>query len=239
MIAAALMAAPVFAQSLVLPASPESRRISVAVDRGITHTNQLPAALQPLRKAMVGGRTVSVANLRRLADRKDSLAALKLVKLMRSGAAPGTTSDMAFYSAVAAGAGRKGMLDDMIGALYELDPATEPRARLSHYIRVLYGHAWAGNTMAQDAMIALNGEGRLFGPMGDATRARIVSAGGPRLVLSLAIKDLARDDLSTGDLTRVIGYLDNVQRNGDIALQAMAASLRVTAAARRDALAAN
>lgn len=231
-LAAGILAAPVLAEPLALPSKSEARQISVVVDRGITHTNQLPWSLRPLRKAMVGGAAMSIADLRTLADRKDSLAALKLVKLMRSGAMTETASDMAFYAAVAAGAGRKGMLDDMIAALYRLSPEVEPADRMSHYIRVLYGHAWAGNTQAQDALIALNGEDRLFGPMSDATRDRIVATGGPRMVLSLALKDLARADLDEAGLVRVRGYLERAERNGDLAIRAMAQTLTAQVEAR-------
>ena len=142
-LATGLLAAPTLAEPLALPSPPGARQIAVVVDRGVHHTNQLPHSLRPLRKRMVGGAAMSTADLRQLAERKDSLAALRLVKRMRAGEMKQTPSDMAFYAAVAAGAGRKGMLDDMIDALYRLNPETEPKDRVSHYIRVLYGHATA------------------------------------------------------------------------------------------------
>lgn len=236
---ATVLATATLAQSLVLPAPPESRKITVVVDRGITHTRQLRSPhLRYLRKQMVGKAAMAEADLRKLADAKDSLAALKMVKLLRTRDLRKNASDMAFYASIAAGAGRKGMLKDFIEALYLLDPKTEPKARISQYIRILYGHAWAGNTMAQDAMIALNGPGQLFGPMGVGTRERIVAQAADnhgRLVLSLAITDLGREGLTAGDLTRVIGYLTLAERHGDPALRTMAHSLRMVAEARRAA----
>ncbi|TNF21589.1 MAG: hypothetical protein EP318_06455 [Rhodobacteraceae bacterium] len=238
-LAAGLLASAALAEPMALPSDSDARQISVVVDRGITHTNQLPWALRPLRKAMVGGAAMSLADLRKLADRGDSLAALKLVKAMRSGAMPESASDMAFYAAVAAGAGRRGMLGEMIAALYRLTPGTEPAERLSQSIRVLYGHAWAGNTRAQDALVALNGEGRLFGPMSDATREKILTSGGARMVLSLAMTDLARKDLDEGGLMRVRGYLERAERNGDLAIRTMAQTLSAQVEARLAALAVN
>lgn len=233
----------VAAQSLTLPSSAESRRISVVVDRGITSTRQLPTtALRQLRKEMVSGAPMAEDDLRALANQKDGLAALKLTKILRQRGVAQNASDLAYYASIAAGAGRKGMLDDMIGALYFLSPATEPSSRISQYIRVLYAHAWAGNTQAQDAMVALNGPDQLFGPMSDATRDRIVAlsnTGNGRMVLSLAMKDMGRTDLNRAELNRVLGYLEIADRRGDLAIRAMAFSLAEQAKARRNALAVN
>ena len=71
---AGTLASAGLAQPLTLPAAPESRRIAVVVDRGITHARQLPTAeLRRLRKAMVGNRPLRDADLKPFA----ALAALK------------------------------------------------------------------------------------------------------------------------------------------------------------------
>ncbi len=61
--------------------------------------------------------------------------------------------------------GRIWPLQDAITAMHQLDPATEPSDRIQMYIQTLYAHALAGNALALDAVVDLNGEGRLFGPM--------------------------------------------------------------------------
>ena len=40
---------------------------------------------------------------------------------------------------------------------------------------MLYPHAWAGNTLALEAVVAFNGEGLLFGPLSERTRLRILN----------------------------------------------------------------
>jgi len=63
----------------------------------------------------------------------------------------------------------------MIKAMQQLDPATEPKDRINAYIRTLYPHAWAGNSLALEALVLFNGKGRLFGPLSDKTRDRILA----------------------------------------------------------------
>ncbi|WP_283647300.1 hypothetical protein [Marinovum algicola] len=177
--------------------------------------------------------SAEVDALRRLAEAGDGLAALRMVKRLRPRGPAEHASDIAYYASIASGAGRQGLFDDFVAALYLLDPAREPKHRVSQFIRVLYPHAWAGNSLAQDALIALNGPGKLFGPMSEATRARIRQEGGARMVLALAMKDLSRDDLDAAALTRVIGYLELAERTGDLPVRTMAQSLRRSAEARQ------
>ncbi|WP_303473413.1 hypothetical protein, partial [Marinovum sp. 1_MG-2023] len=60
-----------------------------------------------------------------LANQKEGLAALKLTKILRQRGVAQNASDLAYYASIAAGAGRMGLLDDMIGAGYFVSPATE------------------------------------------------------------------------------------------------------------------
>lgn len=213
-----------------LPGDAESRKISVVVDRGITHTNQLPSALRPLRKAMVAGSAMSDADLRRLAERGDGLAALRLTKRLMSHGLATNAEDIAYFASIAAGAGRVSTLDDMIAALYLLAPDQLPREKLRKTIRVLYAHAWAGNTRALGAVIDLNGPDQLFGAMSEKTRNKLLDKGRElgtgQIELRLAIKELseAPDDATTR--TRVAGYLIRAERMGDLAVQTIARNLR-------------
>lgn len=211
-------------------AAPETRKISVVVDRGITRTSQLPASLRPLRKTMVANQPISEMDLRKLAERGDGLAAMRYAKILLAGGMEKNASDIAFFAAIAAGAGRVSTLDDMIDALRLLEPGDLPREKLGRAIRVLYGHAWAGNTMALAALIDLNGKDRLLGEMSEKTRLRLLETGQKlgdgRIELHLAMKLLAESQRDQSTLTRAEGYLMRAERMGDVTVRAMAANLR-------------
>jgi hypothetical protein len=180
---------------LVLPIAPtlDSRQIAVTVDPGLTRTRALPPGeLRAARVAMLDDQDVAPDLLRQLADRRDGLAALRLTRhLVDQG---GTPSDIAYYGSIAILTGRIWPLEDVVGALMLLDPATEPADRVNMAMAALYPQAWAGNALALDALIALNGDGRLFGPMSDRTRDRILEqaalAGDGRVHLHLAVSEL-------------------------------------------------
>jgi len=131
---------------------------------------------------------------------------------------------------VAVGTGRVWTLPEAVEAMRRLDPATEPPERVRAHMAMLYPHAWAGNALALEALIDLNGEGRLFGPLSAATRERVLEqgdrAGDGRAALRLALKDLqeggptnlARDDLARDALARAMA-------GDDLAVQAVADNL--------------
>jgi hypothetical protein len=191
-----LLASPLRADPvLVLPIPPDatSRAISVVAAPGLTRTRSLPPGeLRTAREAMLADQDISPDLMRQLADRQDGLAALRYHRhLLETG---GSASDIAYYGAIAVMTGRIWPLEDVVAALLTLDPATEPPDRVNLAIRALYPQAWAGNGLALDALIQLNGEDRLFGVMSDATRARLVDAaragGDGRLFLHLAVSEL-------------------------------------------------
>lgn len=176
------------------PAPAAARQISVTVDKGLTRTARLPTgALRQARRDLLADKVLPDADLRALADHRDGLAAQayvrRLVKLPVPDAA--TRSDIAFYASIAVASGRVWTLPEAVAAMLTLDPATEPKARIKTYMAMLYPHAWAGNALAQDALIALNGQGRLFGPMSAKTRNRLLEtgrkAGDGRVALQLAM----------------------------------------------------
>ncbi len=178
----------------LFPAPAAARRISVTVDKGLTRTASLPtAALRQARRDMLAGKVIPDADLRALADRHDGRAAQDHVRrLLKAGI--GTPSDIAYYGSIAVASGRIWTLPDAVRAMLVLDPATEPHARVSQYAAMLYPHAWAGNALALDALIALNGAGRLFGPMSEKTRLRVLAAsrkaGDGRVALQMAMAAL-------------------------------------------------
>jgi hypothetical protein len=179
---------------LPFPAPAAARQISVTVDRGLTRTASLPTpALRQARVDMLAGIAIPDADLRALADRRDGRAAQDYVRRLVS-QGTGTPSDIAWYGSIAVASGRVWTLPETVGAMLALDPATEPPERVKAHMAMLYPHAWAGNALAQDALIALNGPGRLFGPMSDKTRARLLEmdrkAGDGRVALQLAMAAL-------------------------------------------------
>lgn len=183
---------------LMPPPPHEATRIGVTVFPGLASNAGLPDRLRAARQAMHRGEPLPPETLRELADRRDGLAAQRYVDWLQANAA--APSDIATYAAIASGTGRIALLDDLIDALYLLDPATEPSTRTDLYMTVLYAHAWAGNLLALDAVVDLNGEDRLFGALSDRTRDRIFAADTAhapgRAALRLALSLLAKPQRS-------------------------------------------
>jgi hypothetical protein len=213
---------------LPMPADLATRQISVTVDPGLTRTRSLPTEdLRAARRAMLADEPVTPAQLQALADRRDGLAAQRLVRhLLASG---GSASDIAHYGSIAVATGRIWSLPAAVAAMRRLDPATEPPERVKGHAAMLYPHAWAGNTAALDALIDLNGEGRLFGPLSDRTRAKIeaqaAQAGDGRSFLHLALvllRDPAPDDAIR---TRIRDYLVQAQGGTHLGVRTTASAL--------------
>lgn len=220
------------AQSIPLPFTNDTTadRISVTVSPGRRNMRGLSASLITARQQMHAHQPVSDENLRRLADADDGLAAqLYVRRLLATDPAAQTPSDIAYYSAIAVGTGRVWTLPDMIDAMYLLDPATEPRNRLRKYIQVLYPYAWAGNTLALDAIIAFNGEGKLFGALSDSTRAKILEQskrnGDGLIELRLAMALLEQDDLSESQQNQAKGFLQLAQASSHLGVMTAAQNL--------------
>ncbi len=182
----------------LIPAARESREIVVVVEPGLTSMAGLPTNLRAARTAMHDGLPVTDADLRALALRGDGLAALRLMRRMGDGSAEASASDIAYFGAIALRTGRAGALAPMVDALLQLDPATEPPERIATAIQALLPQAWAGNALALDAVIDLNGPGRLFGELSAGTLARIEEqatlAGDGRAFLRLAIQAMQAPD---------------------------------------------
>ena len=114
-------------------------------------------------------------------------------------------------------------------ALHRVDPATEPEARKKAYVAVLYPYAWAGNSLALDAVIDLNGTGKLFGEMSKATQNRIAlqgeKTGDGRVSLQLAIALLQKPDRSKADVALAQHFLKLAQASDNLQVQATANNL--------------
>lgn len=219
---------------LAVPAEEATRRISVVVTPGLRHTTDLAdPALRAARKEMLAGRPVSDAALRALADNQDGLAALKYVRRLMLQQPSASASDIAYYGSIAVSTGRVWPLADTLAAMRRLDPASEPKERLKLYLAMLYPHAWAGNTLALDAVIDLNGEGRLFGAMSQSTRERLLehgrAAGDGRILLGLALNLLAQSERSPAEEALLAGYLAEAAAVDNLAIRTTAANLMTLA----------
>ncbi len=222
------------AQSIPVPVTDEAetRQISVTVTRGLTSMAGLPASLRDARARMHRGESPSEQDLRALADRGDSLAAQRYVRRLQAGPHPEQrASDIAYYAAIAVGGGRVWTLPDMVAAMERLDPS-ENQTRINKYISVLYPHAWAGNTLALDAVVKFNGPGKLFGPLSDATRQRILDQGrangNGRVELRLALAIMERKatrPLTEDETTEARGYLQRAMGYDSLAVTATAENL--------------
>lgn len=189
---AALAEAPPPALTLPFPHDDQALAIGVAVSDGLRSMARVPTeALREARRAMQDGQDIAPGDLRALADLGDGLAAQRLVRLLQT--TGGSDSDVAHYAGVAVATGRIAALPAMVDAMGRLDPATEPPPRIAGLVAALYPQAWAGNPLALEAVVQLNGEGRLFGALSDATRARLVemaeSRGDGRLFLTMALHE--------------------------------------------------
>lgn len=203
LLSAVMTAGPVAAQSIPMPFSDDldTRQLSVVVTKGRTSMKGLPGSLRKARAQMHAKQDVALNDLRRLADYGDGVAAQRYVRaLIAQGAQVTQASDVAYYAAIAVGTGRVWTLPDMIEAMTHLDRASEPRKRIRKYIQVLYAHAWAGNTLALQAVVDFNGDDRLFGTLSDKTRTKILEQarqnGDGRTELRLALAILEAQDLT-------------------------------------------
>lgn len=236
----AALSLPVAAQTQSAPIIPNliapntsTELISVAVDRGLTSSKRLrSAALRQARTRLHDGGDVSSDELRALADAGDGLAAQRYVRILQ-GNDGANASDIAYFSSIAVGTGRIWTMGAMIDAMHRLDPATEPRERVRKYISVLYPHAWGGNTRALEAVAEFNGEGRLFGPLSQSTRDRILTearkSGDGRIELGMAMGLLERaaatDASDVGTLAQARVLLEQAGASTHLAVATTAQNL--------------
>lgn len=225
------LALPAAADELTLPIPPvvERQDVAVVVDRGLTKTKYLRSArLRAARVAMLAKRPVSEADLKALAQRRDSLAALKVTQLLWQRGLEANASDIAYYGSIAAAAGRVSALKKMIRAMEHLDPETEPAARKNQIIRVLYPYAWGGNALALEAVVKYNGEDRLFGALSDGTRRKILQEardGDGLIELRMAVTLLQDTNRTPETEATALAYLERAQNSERLAVRTTAQNL--------------
>lgn len=219
-----------FAQQLTLsmPMDTEANQISVVVKEGLSSNAGLSDALRLARTNLQDGLEIGPAELKELAGRYDGLAAQRYVRLLQADRTA-TASDIAYYATIAVSTGRVWTLPDAIAAMLLLDPTTEPPDRIRVYASVIYAHAWAGNPMALDALIDLNGEGRLFGALSEATRLKIIEQdaanGGGRAVMRLALRLLSQPTRTPEEEAQLEEYLSRAAAVNNLAISVTATNL--------------
>ena len=215
---------------MTIEADPALTRISVKVTPGLTKTRTLrDKSLQLARVDMLAGKEIGDDALRGLALHQDGLAAQKYVRRLVAMGPADHASDIAYFGSIAVSTGRVWTLPDAVEAMHRLDPETEPAERVKVYMAMLYPHAWAGNSLALDALIDFNGDGRLFGPMSDRTRDRLVEqgekAGDGRVLLRLALILLQKPDISLEEKALAASYLHRSLAVNNLAVQTVAKTL--------------
>lgn len=219
--------------AMPIPSDPALRKISVVVDPGLRSSRKLPSALREQRKAMQDGQDIPLESLIRLAELRDGLAAQKYVRhLVATG---GSDSDIAFFASIAVSTGRVWTLPEAVAAMRRLDPATEPPERVKTYMAMIYPHAWAGNSLALEAVVTLNGKGRLFGEMSDKTRKQVLEQaqklGDGRLELLMAM-NLMRDPASRAlSAEEIRSYLERAATSQVPGIRSAATALLASMAA--------
>jgi hypothetical protein len=224
--------------AVAAPIDAADSKISVVVFAALSHTNKLPTpALRQARKDMLDDKPVSDDDLRALAQHHDGLAAQKLVQRLVAAGMNAHASDIAYYGSIAVSTGRVQSLRPAVTAMEQLDPATEPPERVKVYAAMLYAHAWAGNALALDAVMALNGEGKLFGPLSDKTRAKIEEqgrkAGDGHVALRLAVNLMARADAPPANLQQARTYLEQAATSKHLSVSATATNMLTVLDARQ------
>ena len=213
---------------LLMPPNPADRQISVVVTPSLASNYGLTDALKAARIAMLAGQEISPDDLRALADRNDGLAALRYVRLLLADPAA-VPSDIAYYGTIAVATGRVWPLPEAVAAMRLLDPSTEPPERTRAYIRMLYPHAWSGNALALDAVIDLNGDGRLFGALSEETRQKILTQdtanGDGRAVMRMALSLLSQPSRTPAEEAMVDDYLTRATNVDNLAVSVTAANI--------------
>jgi len=219
---------------ILMSASSESATVSVVVDRGLRSSKRLrSSALRAAREALHDGAQISVEDLRALAEARDGLAAQRYVRHLQKQVPAATPSDIAYFAAIAVGTGRVWTLKPMIEAMRKLDPDTEPKARINAYIKTLYPHAWAGNSLALEALVLFNGEGRLFGPLSQKTRTRILAQAQKqgdgiielRFAMSILETQRAQSGTNAAQMTQARKFLQQAGLSNHLAVRTTAQNL--------------
>jgi hypothetical protein len=217
--------------TIAIPPDAAHAQIAVKVTVGLTSTKKLRSAdLRAARKKMIDGEELPPETLRALAEKWDGLAAQKYVRFLTAQVPPATPSDIAYFGTIAVSTGRVWSLPEVVEALNKLDPSTEPPERMKAYVAMLYPYAWAGNSLAVDALFDLNGPGKLFGEMSDATLKKLSDQANKdtegRIALRLALMLMQKPERSADEKARAEHFLSMAEASANLMIKTTAVNLR-------------
>ena len=202
--------------------------LAFAVPAAAFETRSLAADLQPARRAMLAEETISMTNMRRLADAGDGLAAFRYARRLEETGRRGLLDDAAHYYAMAAYSGRDYAVKPLVRILEAADVAI-PDNRLPHMLNALTRSSADGNPVATGAMARLLISGRRVPP--DPARAAAylrASAGGGngRVLIDAAVQAMADPQDQAAGHPRAREFLDLAVGSGDLAARVTAENLR-------------
>lgn len=139
-------------------------------DNAVRKTRNLPTEhLRALRRAMLAGEVLGMADLRDLADAGEGLAAFRLAKLLEAEGKPDPTGVAAHYYAIAAYTGRAFAVAPLARLLKE-DGAGYSPSRLTNALNAMTVQTLSGDPQAATLLGQMYAEGSPFGL--DAAKAQ-------------------------------------------------------------------
>jgi hypothetical protein len=183
--------------------------------------------LEHIRKRLIADRSVSTADLRRLADAGDGLAAFAFAKRLAAEGKARLASDAAHYYAAAAAAGRSYAVRPLLEIVEMPEAAIKP-AHLKQAERALTLQASRGNDTAIDGLLRLYGSEKPFGAKPEEVarllNKRILKGDGDA-AYRLAIIKLSASKKTLDSSREVIGYLEIAAKTGSLGVRASSASI--------------
>ena len=196
-------------------ADPEAKRIAVELAPGLRSTRDLPWNLQQARRRLIDGQTVSMTDLRQMADRGDGFASYRFAERLMETGNPDLADDAAHYYGMAAATGRAGAIFGLVKAVDAIkDVDAVPPRRLDVIRDILLAYARAGNSRAIDAVLQYHLDGVPFGSFGDDVESLVLAGSGDgagAVSLQLATALLQQPDPTREELERARDYLERAQ----------------------------
>lgn len=183
--------------------------------------------LKAMHDHMVRGGRLTFAQMRRLADSGDSLAALHYGKRLAALGDADVAPDAVHYYAMALYDGRDGAIFPVL-SLLDITNASMSAARLGVIERSILAASRRGNVIATDALASMYLAGKPFGPKRpEALKllARLAKGGNGKAALDLGMLYLAEDAPApeTKDLAQT--YLILASTSTDLSVRTMAENL--------------
>lgn len=179
-VVAVCLASGAIAQSVPMrpPEAVQLLKADFVFDNAVRQTRDLPTAgLRALRRAMLAGDALGMADLRTLADAGDGLAAFRLAKLLEAEGKQDPTGVAAHYYAIAAYTGRIFAVPPLARLLKD-DGAGYSASRLTNGLNAMTVQAISGNSEAATLLGQMYAAGSPFGRDAIKAQAYLAMASG-------------------------------------------------------------